>query len=40
MWTLVCSAWEDIPQERICKLISTMPLQMQAMIEAHRGNTC
>jgi hypothetical protein len=26
MWTSVCLAWKNIPQERICKLISTMPL--------------
>ena len=33
------SMWEDIPQENISKLISTMPHQMQAILEAHGGST-
>ena len=40
MCDLVSSMWEDIPQEKISKLISTMPHQMQAVLEIHGGSTC
>ena len=39
MWTSVNLAWEDIPQESIQKLISTMPNQMEAVIAAEGGST-
>ena len=39
MWALVSSVWEDIPKENISKLISTVPHQMQAILEAHGGST-
>ena len=39
MWTLVNLAWEDIPQDSIQKLISTMPNQMEAVIVAKGGST-
>lgn len=39
MWTSVNAAWEDISQETLCKLISTMPERMQAVVEAKGGST-
>lgn len=39
MWTAVNLAWEDIPQESIQKLISTMPNRMEAVIAAKGGST-
>ena len=39
MWTSVNLAQEDIPQESIKKLISTMPTRMKAVIAAQGGST-
>lgn len=39
MWILVNLAQEDIPQESIQKLISTMPNQMEAVIVTKGGST-
>lgn len=38
MWTLVNLTWEDIPQESIKKLISTMPNRMEVMMVAQGGS--
>lgn len=39
MWALVNRAWKNISQEAICRLISTMPDQMQAVVQVHGGST-
>jgi transposase len=39
MWTSVNLAWEDIPQENIKKLISTMPTRMRTVIAAQGDST-
>jgi transposase len=39
MWRAVTATWEDIPQESLCKLVSTMPERMRAVMAAKGGST-
>jgi len=39
MWRIVNAVWEDLLQESLCKLISSIPLQMQVVVAAKGGST-